>query len=134
MFHGTPFQLLVGRVHTILQGEGCEPGDALMPLLFSLGQHSALHVCNPSEEGEVLMAFLDDTCTVSMSLLAGALWTEAGIRVHQGKPQVWNLAGENPLGATIWKGRGSDRRGIKVLGTKGFYCEDARSLRGSQSQ
>ena len=32
------------------------------------------------------------------TLLAEALWTEAGIRVHQGKTQVWNLAGEKPFG------------------------------------
>ena len=31
-----------GNVHHIHQGEGGEQGDALMPLLFSLGQHSAL--------------------------------------------------------------------------------------------
>ena len=31
-----------GEVHTIHQGEGGEQGDALMPLLFSVGQHAAL--------------------------------------------------------------------------------------------
>ena len=40
----------------IPQGEGGEQGDPLMPLLFSLGQHSALD----AEEGERLFAFLDD--------------------------------------------------------------------------
>ena len=28
-----------GETHTISQGEGGEHGDAMMPLLFSLGQH-----------------------------------------------------------------------------------------------
>ena len=31
-----------GTVHTINRGEGGEQGDALMSLLFSLGQHSGL--------------------------------------------------------------------------------------------
>ena len=31
-----------GTVHDIHQNEGGEQGDALMPLLFSLGQHPAL--------------------------------------------------------------------------------------------
>ena len=31
-----------GDTHLIQQGEGGEQGDPLMPLLFSLGQHSAL--------------------------------------------------------------------------------------------
>ena len=31
-----------GTVHDIHEGEGGEQGDALMPLLFSLGQHPAL--------------------------------------------------------------------------------------------
>ena len=31
-----------GVVHEIDQGEGGEQGDAMMPLLFALGQHNAL--------------------------------------------------------------------------------------------
>ena len=31
-----------GITHTILQGEGGEQGDPLMPMLYSLGQHRAL--------------------------------------------------------------------------------------------
>ena len=30
--------------------------------------------------------------------MARALWSEAGIRVHQGKTQIWNSAGEMPDG------------------------------------
>ena len=45
-FYGQPSQYLweddEGITHTIPQGEGGEQGDALMPLLYSLGQHSAL--------------------------------------------------------------------------------------------
>ena len=45
-FYGTPSSYLwedsEGVVHEVLQGEGGEQGDALMPALFSLGQHGAL--------------------------------------------------------------------------------------------
>ena len=45
-FYGQPSVFLwedeVGDVHQIHQGEGGEQGDSLMPLLFSLAQHSAL--------------------------------------------------------------------------------------------
>ena len=46
MFYGAPSVYLWeddhGVVHNIHQAEGGEQGDALMPLLFSLGQHAAL--------------------------------------------------------------------------------------------
>ena len=50
-----------GDNHTIIQGEGGEQGDPLMPLLYSLGQHRALVATSARMvEGECLMAFLDD--------------------------------------------------------------------------
>ena len=46
LFYGDPSTFLwdndLGRVHSVLQGEGGEQGDPLMPMLFSLGQHAAL--------------------------------------------------------------------------------------------
>ena len=33
-------------VHYILQGEGGEQGDALMPLLFAVGQHKAFEIAS----------------------------------------------------------------------------------------
>ena len=79
------------------------------------------------------MAFLDDIYTVSppdrvgtVHRLARALWSEAGIRVHQGKTQIWNSAGEMPDGcealqtAVVWRGSEelpTHRRGMKVFGT-----------------
>ena len=46
MFHGTPSRYLweddADTTHTIVQGEGGEQGDAMMPLLFAIGQHPAL--------------------------------------------------------------------------------------------
>ena len=146
MFHGGPSSHLwedsFGRVHTIVQGEG-EQGDALMPLLFSLGQHKALlRVQERLRAGESLMAFLGDICVVTVpervvevhSILEESLWADAGIGVRQGKTQIWNRSGEKPPGcevleqrardmdptSVVW--RGSDdlpacQRSIKVLGT-----------------
>ena len=45
-FHGSPSTFLwedeLGTVNHVQQGEGGEQGDRLMPMLFALGQHSAL--------------------------------------------------------------------------------------------
>ena len=65
VFYSSPSAFLweadEGTVHTIHQEEGGEQGDALMPLLFCLGQHAALEAMqrelNPNEK---LFAFLDD--------------------------------------------------------------------------
>ena len=47
MFHGAHSQYLwedeEGTTHVIEQGEGGEQGDPMMPLLFAVGQHAALH-------------------------------------------------------------------------------------------
>ena len=54
-----------GTVHTILQAEGGEQGDPLMPALFSLGQHPALQAVQAQlHDGERLLAFLDDVYIV----------------------------------------------------------------------
>ena len=70
MFYGSPSQYLWdyddGVSHTIPQGEGGEQGDAMMPLLFSLGQHEALQAVNQNlRHGEFLFAFLDDIVMVT---------------------------------------------------------------------
>ena len=50
-----------GNVHTVLQAEGGEHGDPLMPALFALGQHRALEAIQAQlQPGERLFAFLDD--------------------------------------------------------------------------
>ena len=49
-----------GTTHTIVQREGGEQGDLLMPLLFSFGQHPTLvAVQQQLREGEYLFAHLD---------------------------------------------------------------------------
>ena len=89
LFFGAPSQCWweddEGVVHEIDQGEGGEQGDAMMPLLFSLGQHNALHVVQerllPNER---IFAFLDDVHAVwlpdrvaaILMLLESALWVQ----------------------------------------------------------
>ena len=69
-----------------------------MPLLFSLGQHSALEAVNSRlQEDDKLMAFLDDVYVVnpgpdsvlhSYTALEEELWTHAGIRINGGTTRV----------------------------------------------
>ena len=76
LFYGSPSTFLweddMGKVHHVRQIEGGEQGDPLMPLLFSLGMHSALVAVKAKlKEGERLFAFLDDVnviCTPSRVL------------------------------------------------------------------
>ena len=75
-----------------------------MPLLFSLGQHSALEaVSNRLQADDKLMAFLDDVYVVnarpdnvlhSYRVLVEEFWTDACIRINGGKTQVWNQSGD----------------------------------------
>ena len=110
-FYGVPSQYIweddEGTVHDISQGEGGEQGDALMPALFSLGQHSALNaVAEELRPSERLLAFLDDIYVVCApdrvatiyALLQIKLWQHARIRVNLGKTQLWNRGGVFPVG------------------------------------
>ena len=69
MFYGQPGTLWqddLGEAHTIHQGEEGEQGDPLMPLLFSLGQHSKLEAVNSRlQEDDRLMALFDDVYLVN---------------------------------------------------------------------
>jgi hypothetical protein len=52
--------------HDVVQGEGGEQGDPLMPMLFALGIHDALQqVASQLLDGESLFAFLDDVYVVA---------------------------------------------------------------------
>ena len=116
----------MGGVHDILQGEGGEQGDPLMPMLFSLGQHAALVAIS-----ERLLAFLDDLYVVSTpertvavhNILREELWQHAKISVHHGKTSIWNRGGVVPdrcdvleeaaravdPSARVWRGSHEDR-------------------------
>ena len=110
----------------MIQAEGGEQGDPLMPLLFSIGIQGALEVVAAVLlPGEQLCAFLDDVyllCDPSRvkalhELLEAALFRVAGIQLHPGKTRAWNRAGIPPeaieeLGEDVWQ-----PAGITVLGT-----------------
>ena len=143
-FYSEPSQYLweddTGDTHLIEQGEGGEQGDPLMPLLFSLGQHSALQSLQSFLlPGEQLFAYLDNLYVVCSPERVGAIFTRlksdleshARIQVHLGKTKVWNRAGEEPeacssmqeaaqrvdLDARVWTGDGPlSQQGLRVLG------------------
>ena len=115
-----------GEARFVIQAEGGEQGDPLMPLLFSIGIQAALEeVATALLPGEQLCAFLDDVyllcdpsrVKVLYDFLAAALLRVAGIQLHQGKTRAWNRAGIPPedieeLGPEVWQ-----PCGITVLGT-----------------
>ena len=62
-----------GVVHHIRQGEGGDQWDPLMPLLYSLGQHSALvSIQEMLRDSERLFAFHDDLYVVTVPNRVGA--------------------------------------------------------------
>eukprot|EP00438_Fugacium_kawagutii_P025935 Skav202354 [mRNA] locus=scaffold2638:334244:334885:+ [translate_table: standard] len=119
-----------GQYHSVVQAEGGQQGDPLMPALFSLGQPQALQAVQAQFlPGETLYAFLDDMYTVVQphrvrpvyDLLAHHLETHAHIRLNQGKTRVWNRSGVQPpnthtLGPDTWVGNGplppADQQGL----------------------
>ena len=137
LFYGNPSTFLWGNdfggVHSVLQGEGGEQGDPLMPMLFSLGQHAALMaVAARWRDGERLFAFLDDLCIIT----SHNILREENVVSHknQGKHAFGTVAGSCLTGATfleqvarvvdptarVWRGNHEDRvesQGIIVLGT-----------------
>ena len=113
-FYGSPstyiWQDEEGIVHDIPQGAGGEQGDALMPALFSLGQHPAFEaVQSQLFEGETICAFLDDVYAVCcpdrvvpiFNLCQRELRIHFRIEVHLGKTQVWNRGGFEPPGCHL---------------------------------
>ena len=63
-----------GREHDIVQGEGGEQGDPLMPALYCVAQHAALaDVAAGLRDGEAVFAFLDDAYVVSRPERTGAV-------------------------------------------------------------
>ena len=164
MFYGAPSEYLwedsCGTVHRIPQGEGGEQGDALMPLLFAVGQHSALEEASTQLfPGEHIFAFHDDIYMVTMPERVGAVYaiveeqlrTRARIRIHGGKTKVWNRGGERPAicyvleriarvqnpQAVVWRGSDipSHQQGITVLGTPlghvDFIAQHFRNVTGA---
>ena len=111
MFYGRSSEYLWemddGQVLRILQGDGGDQGDPMMPLLYSLGQHGALEAPHSQfTRGERTLAFLDDTFIVTPNAggvgpacgcVQDALRNHCGIQVHVGKTEIWNRAGNRPV-------------------------------------
>ena len=67
------------------QGEGGEQGDALMPLLFAVGQHQALVAAHRQlQNNESIFVFLDDIYMVTTPERVGAVCAivQEELRVH----------------------------------------------------
>ena len=108
-FYGQPSRYIYyderGQGHEVLQGEGGEQGDPLMPGLYTLGQHAALlHLHFRLRPDERLYACLDDiyvTSTPERTLPAlrsaqEELSQHANVQDHLGKTRAWSAAGEEP--------------------------------------
>ena len=133
MFYGRPSAYSwwddAGRHREVRQGEGCEQGDPLAPVLYALGQHDALQrAASGLHAGDTLMAFLDDLFVTAPSRARTALdaATQAvadhcGIGSNLGKTRAM-AAKEGPpppgiaeLGDDVWRGdKPSAQRGIVV--------------------
>ena len=103
----------LGEIHTISQGDGGEQGDAMMPLLFSLGQHRAHEeAARRLTPGEHLLAFLDDTFFVSPPHRAGRSTTSLRCLCGgtQASESTWArhscgiVQEPGPLCAIVWRG------------------------------
>ena len=99
-----------GNAHPIIQAEGGEQGDPLMPALYSLGQHSALqHTQQLLQAGERLYAYTWTTSTSSsppteskQHTTAHELQQHAHIQLNPAKTRVWNNSGEDLCGKGNW--------------------------------
>ena len=126
-----------GVTHCVQQGEGGEQGDALMPMLYSLGQHGALESIQDSLfDDEHFFAYLDGLYVVCspqrvapiFKIIAQALEEHARIQVHLGKTQVWNLEVIIHQDATFYKPLLSERTRMPECGE----AKDLQRNRGSE--
>ena len=124
--------------HSVVQAEGGEQGDPLMPAVYVLGQHPALQAASATLlPGETVFAYLDDVHAVCqperVHAAAGVarvvLQEHAGIEVHLGKTRVKDRPApvrfKGRAGLTFgWRLDVSpERRGLVVLGTPGWPCQ-----------
>ena len=64
-----------GRGHELIQAEGGEKGDQLIPRLYAVGVHPALQAAHSQlQPGEELIAFLDHTYMVSRQTAGCQPW------------------------------------------------------------
>ena len=111
-FYSEPSQYLwsddCGVTHVVHQGEGGEQGDALMPMLYALGQHSALESIQESLlPDEHLCAFLDVLRSewVPSTTLSKTLWRHMPeLRFTWGRRRCGTVEVTTHLGVARCKG------------------------------
>ena len=139
-----------GAEHEVLQAEGGEQGDPLMPALYVVAPHPALEaVAAALQPGEGVFAFLDEIYIVCSpervatlyGVLAAALWDHARVQLNQGETRVWNAAGEEPPNLAALQPDPSSATGVWVgawtlppeqLGTEAFVQRHLRDQRRNQ--
>ena len=142
-----------GTVHLVRQGEGGEPGGALMSLLFSLFQYGALQAAQEQlQPQERLMAFLDDVYMVSQPERVGGVyavlqtyrprWDQGAWGKDQGVEHGWSStvscdvleqSGRNEDPRAVFFSRLDFReQGIKILGIPVWASRLRHSLFGTE--
>ena len=96
-FHGS------SHVNALVQSEGGEQSDPLMPELLALGIHHGLQaghsIIRPRDDfGRCIHHVPSRQGRFEFSCKRAALAVHANIDLHRGKPRVWNAAGVEPPG------------------------------------
>lgn len=143
-----------GTVHEILQGDGGEQGDALMPGLFCLALRSALdEIQQALPAGATILAYLDDIYVICAhgdthacyEVVRSTLLRSCNININMGKLAAWGIGrNDSPpglveLGENVWKGNLAETdQGIKVLGTpvgtEAYIAEFGRAVVRDEAQ
>ena len=116
-----------GVPHEILQGEGGEQGDGLMPALHALASTQLSHKLMPPSvkvrcSSRILTTSMSSATLLALqrfpSRLSSRSARSAGIQVTLGKTkQLLGPEDSDTFGAEVWSGEGpEDDRGLAVLG------------------
>ncbi|CAE7383212.1 unnamed protein product, partial [Symbiodinium pilosum] len=124
-----------GECHAIVQAEGGEQGDPLLPGLYSLAAHPALHDVQAClREREAVFAYLDDTYFVAApkrirelyAIVEDALWRHARVRLNAAKTQIWNAVGDEPADIRGLQADGGDPVWRLGFATRAMAANDDR--------
>ena len=122
-----------GHAHQVMQGDGGEQGDALMPALFCLALRQALEEIQAMLPANcTVLAYLDDIYVICphrethrcYEIVHAVLRDRCHIDVNLGKLKAWSPGlGNCPpnlhhLGEEVWRGaKPAHEQGLKVVGT-----------------
>ena len=127
----------LGETHEIMQGEGGEQGDPLMPMFHALLPNLSFYRMSASLLSSTTSSSSLSPSGQSRSLtFREDLWDYSRIQIHAGKTQIWKRGGHIPTNhntllraaeiedpeAQIWFGNlevPREERGIKVLDSSG---------------